>query len=41
MTTLECLTIIENLEGPFEEQSVLESQLFVTEYLDGEFSKTK
>ena len=41
MTTLECLTIIENLEGPFEEQSVLESQLFLKEYLDGEYPKTK
>jgi hypothetical protein len=31
MTALECLTIIENLEGPFEEGSVMESQLLLAE----------
>ena len=32
MEALECLTIIENLEGPFEERHVLESQLHLQEY---------
>ena len=31
MIALECLTIIENLEGPFEEGSVMESQLLLAE----------
>ncbi len=32
MEALECLTIIENLEGPFEERYVLESQLHLQDY---------
>lgn len=35
LTTLECLTILENLEGPFDEASVLESQLQLKEYHEG------
>jgi hypothetical protein len=33
MEALECLTIIENLEGPFEERYVLESQLHLQDYV--------
>ncbi len=32
MTALECLTIIENLEGPFEEQQFFEAQIELSEY---------
>lgn len=32
MVALECLTIIENLEGPFEEQQFLEAQIELSEY---------
>lgn len=41
LTTLECLTVIENLEGPFEEKQILESQLILKDYRDGKFSKSK
>ena len=34
MDAVDCLTIIENMEGPFEEHHVLESQLFLKEYLE-------
>ena len=34
LEALECLTIIENLEGPFEESDILESQLHLKEYLE-------
>jgi hypothetical protein len=34
MIALECLTIIENLEGPFEERLVLESQLHLRDYVE-------
>ena len=30
---LECLTVLENLEGPFEEHQLLESQLHLKEYI--------
>jgi len=40
LTSLECLTIIENLEGPFEEQAILESQLHLKDYLDGKYEKS-
>lgn len=33
MEALECLTIIENLEGPFSEQLILESQLHLRDYV--------
>lgn len=32
MRAIECLTVIENLEGPFEEHHLLESQLYLKEY---------
>lgn len=34
LEALECLTIIENLEGPFEESDILEAQLHLKEYLE-------
>jgi hypothetical protein len=34
MVSLECLTIIENLDGPFSEKSVMESQVLLGEYAD-------
>ena len=34
MEALECLTILENLEGPFEEHHILESQLHLKDYLE-------
>lgn len=34
METLECLTIIENLEGPFLEEDLLEAQVTLSEYAD-------
>jgi hypothetical protein len=34
LTALECLTILENLEGPFDEASLLEAQLHLRDYLE-------
>ena len=34
LEAFECLTVIENLEGPFEESQILESQLYLKEYLE-------
>jgi hypothetical protein len=34
METLDCLTIIENLEGPFMEENILESQLHLKKYME-------
>lgn len=34
MDALECLTVIENMEGPFGEHLILESQLHMKEYLE-------
>lgn len=34
MEALECLTIIENMEGPFQEQYILESQLHLKDYIE-------
>jgi hypothetical protein len=31
--TLECLTLIEHMEGPFQEQQLLESELVLKEYV--------
>lgn len=31
--TLECLTLIEHMEGPFQEQQLLESELILKEYV--------
>jgi hypothetical protein len=39
MEALECLTIIENLEGPFEERHILESQLHLKEYINDKSPK--
>lgn len=39
MEALECLTILENLEGPFEEHHVLECQLHLKEYLEDTTAK--
>jgi len=41
METLECLTIIENMEGPFMEEDILESQLHLKRYLEGEGQQDK
>ena len=38
---LECLTIIENLDGPFDEKSVFESQLLLKDYHENKYPKTK
>ncbi|MDD2983979.1 MAG: hypothetical protein PHQ74_11400 [Crocinitomicaceae bacterium] len=35
LITLECLTILENLNGPFEEADILESQLLLKAYYEG------
>jgi hypothetical protein len=40
LDTLECLTIIENLEGPFEERHILEAQLFLRDFIEST-GKTK
>ena len=40
MVTLECLTIIENLEGPFSEKSVMEAQVLLGAYADSNPDKT-
>lgn len=34
LETLDCLTIIENMEGPFMEENILESQLHLKNYLE-------
>lgn len=34
MEAFECLTILENLEGPFEEHHILECQLHLKEYIE-------
>lgn len=34
MQALECLTIIENLSGPFEEHQLLEAQLYLKDYAE-------
>lgn len=39
MQAVECLTVIENLEGPFEENQLLEAQLYLKEFLEGEKGK--
>ncbi len=39
MEALECLTIIENMEGPFEERHILESQLHLKDYLEDDAPK--
>lgn len=39
MEALECLTILENLEGPFQEQHILECQLHLKDYLEDTTAK--
>lgn len=39
MEAIDCLTIIENLEGPFEERHILESQLHLKDYLEDKAPK--
>lgn len=34
MEAFECLTVLENLEGPFEERHILECQLHLKEYIE-------
>lgn len=34
LVTLECLTIIENLEGPFEEHHILDAEIILREYAE-------
>ena len=34
LETLDCLTIIENLEGPFMEENILECQLHLKNYIE-------
>jgi hypothetical protein len=34
MQALECLTILENMSGPFSESQLLESQLYLKEYIE-------
>lgn len=41
LETFECLTVIENLEGPFQESQTLEAQLYLKEYLETEKGKDK
>ncbi|MES2587545.1 MAG: hypothetical protein V4622_01115 [Bacteroidota bacterium] len=38
---LECLTIIENLDGPFEEKALFESLLLLKDYHEGKYPKNK
>lgn len=37
----ECLTVIENLDGPFEETQILEAQLYLKEYLEKDKGKVE
>lgn len=39
MEALDCLTILEAMEGPFEERHILEAQLFLKEYLEDKSPK--
>ena len=39
LETMDCLTIIENLEGPFMEEDLLECQLHLKNYLESEAPK--
>lgn len=41
LMALECLTIIENLEGPFEEQQFFEAQIELSEYASKQNKDTK
>jgi hypothetical protein len=39
MEALDCLTIIENLEGPFMEENILECQVHLKDYLEDDLPK--
>ena len=39
LETMDCLTIIENLEGPFMEEDILECQLHLKNFLESESPK--
>ncbi len=39
LEAFECLTIIDNLDGPFQENQTLEAQLYLKEYLETEKGK--
>ena len=41
LTTLECLTVIENFDGPFEEKSLLESLLYLKDYHEEKYPRSK
>lgn len=41
MITLECLTIIENLTGPFEENQVMDAQLILRDYAENQKKNQK
>jgi hypothetical protein len=41
LDTLECLTVIENLDGPFEEKSIFESTLYLKDYHEGKYPKSR
>jgi hypothetical protein len=41
MESLECLTILENLEGPFEEEQLMEAQVILSGIKDQKFDNQK
>lgn len=41
LETFECYTVIENLDGPFNESQILESQLYLKEFLETEKGKNE
>lgn len=41
LIAFECLTIIENLHGPFEEEQLLESEVLLREYAENQQKDTK
>lgn len=41
METFECYTVIENLDGPFNESQILESQLYLKEFLENDKGKNE
>jgi hypothetical protein len=41
MESVECLTILENLEGPFEEEQLMEAQVILSSLKDQKFDMQK
>jgi hypothetical protein len=41
MESVECLTILENLEGPFEEEQLMEAQVILSGLKDQKFDLQK